>query len=102
MANGLLSAIANPRIANIVGAQQLGQQQAQQNQLFQQQQQQLAQQQRANELAGQILGQTVGGKLAAGGFEELPNGHGLARQQVRRLGYAHPLRWGDRSFQRDV
>ena len=71
MANGLFNIIANPQIANVAGAQQLGRQQAQQNQLFQQKQQQLAQQQQANALAGQVLNQTIGGKLASNGFDEL-------------------------------
>lgn len=78
MANGLFNIIANPQIANVAGAVQLGQQQSQQNQLFQQQQQQfqqqqeqLSNQQRVQKLAGEVLGQTLGGKLAGDGFDEL-------------------------------
>ncbi len=71
MANGLLGAIANPQIANIVGAVQQGQQLGMQRQLFEQQQAQLAQQAQVRQLAGQILGNTLGGKLAGGGFQQL-------------------------------
>lgn len=64
MANGLLGNIASPQLSNIAGAQQLGIQNRLQNQLLGQQQLQQQRQMQAQQLAGEILAQRVGGKLA--------------------------------------
>ena len=67
MANGILGAIANPQSGNVLGGIMQGQQFLQQAQALQQGQQKIGAQQKANQvqqLRGEILANTLEGKLA--------------------------------------
>lgn len=89
--------IANPQIANVAGAAQLGREGRQRNLQFQQQQQALQQQQaqaakqeEIKRLAGDILGRTLGSKIAGNGFDQLVRKDPVLAQQIAQ-GLGIPL-----------